>query len=268
LNNEFAGITVAPVTAPSAYAVSFDDSWRLKYSTSRFDFFLLHESAFSYTRTQDKSDNAWARNLSQNMWDQELGTLLRFWPEHRRPREWDVLLSGRAESQVLAPREDIALAKGNISSSLHRSFDLYGKFGARFSDERGWFEMGYLNGRSLENPSQIVFSECQPRCRQPDSRLQPVRCGWRCHCPPGRERTVLRLDSDLSTPQTSPDGSKAPAQINSGTKFTANYVSRPLSGLFANFSVNIPLPIAKYPDWAGGKPISWLMENNGRLVPQ
>ena len=85
---------------------------------------------------------------------------------------------------------------------------------------------------------------------------------------PAANAPFLDWISDLSTPQTSPDGSKAPAQINSGTKFTANYVSRPLSGLFANFSVNIPLPIAKYPDWAGGKPISWLMENNGRLVPQ
>jgi hypothetical protein len=264
LNNEFAGITVAPVTAPSAYAVSFDDRWRLKYSTSRVDFFLLHESAYSYTRTQDKSDNSWARNLSQNMWDQEMGTLLRFWPRHRRPREWDILLSGRAESQVLAPREDIALAKGAISSSLHRSFDLYGKFGARFSDERSWFEMGYLNGRSLENPSQIVFNDANhdavnliPGCNQ-------CAASGGVTSRPAPNAPFLDWISYLSTSQTNLDGSKALPQIDSNTKFSAIYVSRPLSGFFANFSVNIPLPIAKYPDWAGGKPIAWLMENNGR----
>jgi hypothetical protein len=124
--------------------------------------------------------------------------------------------------------------------------------------------MGYLNGRSLENPSQIVFNDANhdavnliPGCNQ-------CAAAGGVTARPAANAPFLDWISYLSTSQTNPDGSKAAAQIDSSTKFTANYVSRPLSGFFANFSLNIPLPIGKYPDWAGGKPIAWLMENNGR----
>jgi hypothetical protein len=59
----------------------------------------------------------------------------------------------------------------------------------------------------------------------------------------------------------------AAQMITSQDTFYATYTDRPLSGFFVNFSLNTPLPFgSKYADWAGGKPISLLIENVGKWL--
>lgn len=282
LKNQFAGITVAPVTAPNTYAETFDDRWRLKRSYQHFDWFLLHEAAYSYSRTQDTSDNGYTRSLSQNMMAMETGFLGHLWPARRTPRRLDMLLSGRIESQVLSPREDIPLADGTtLPGTLRRPVDVYGKIGPHYSDERSWFEFGYLRGRSLVNPYQIVFNNGRgdaplliPGCNQCSA---PYPGGLAN--PPAANAPFLDWVSYLSSSYSlQPTPAGAPAVncsagipgcttplIDANTKFYGRYTGRPLSGLFLNFSYNVPLPVFNhYQDWAGGKPIALLAENTGR----
>jgi hypothetical protein len=55
--------------------------------------------------------------------------------------------------------------------------------------------------------------------------------------------------------------------ITPQANFYGTYIGRPLTGFFVNFSLNVPLPFGnKYADWAGGKPIALLVENNGRWL--
>jgi hypothetical protein len=173
----------------------------------------------------------------------------------------DALLSWRTETQVEPPREDISLAKGTIPGTLRRSINAYGKIGPRYSDERSWVEAGALFGRSFRTPYQFVFDDASH-----DAPLLIPGC-INCATPyPG-----LAANPAFTPKTTDPFldwvsylSSTSPPLINANTKFFAHYTDRPLEGLFLNFSVNIPLPLGRhYPDWAGGKPIAALIENNG-----
>jgi hypothetical protein len=127
----------------------------------------------------------------------------------------------------------------------------------RYSDERSWIEAGYLDGRSLVNPTAIVFNNnvgpvsLIPGCRQ---------CGLTAMVPrPDPTDPFLDWVNYLSN--------NTPNPLTPSNKFYALYESRPLSGFFLNFSLSTPLPVGKrYPDWAAGKPISLLIENNGKWL--
>jgi len=264
LKNFFAGITVAPVTAPNSYSTTFDDRLRLRYSTKRFDVFLLHESAYSYTRTQDSSDDKYARSLSQNLLAGEGGLLLRLWPWTKRfQRRWDLLLSGRIDSQVLSPREDLTLATGTLPGTFQRAVDGYGKAGFRYTDERSWLEVGAMKGTSFVNPYEVVFQSGSSTVTVP---LNPgcQNCGlpYPKNTPaPTASSSFLDWVSYLSSP---PD-QNGTGFLTTSSKFVAHYTRRPLTGLFLNFSYNVPLPIPKVTDWTGAKPVALLLENTGRF---
>jgi hypothetical protein len=191
-------------------------------------------------------------------------------------QSFDILAAFRTESQAQAPREDIPLtpslppapgtstpplASGTIPGTLRRPIDVFAKLGLRYSDERSWIEAGYLDGRSLVNPTEIIFNtggapiapvNLIPGCNQCSTKYPSIPMplptspflDW-----------VNYLSNNLANPLT-------PAST-----LYARYTGRPLSGFFLNFSLNTPLPLGKrYPDWAGGKPIALLIENSGKWL--
>ena len=281
LKAEFTGITTAPVTAPVTYSISLDDRARLKFSTPTVDWYLQHESTYSYTRTGGTS---FTRNLSQNVLAGETGLLWHIlWVNRRaqgrrQPQEFDLLGASRVESQVQAPRGDFALATSPPSillGALRRPVDMFAKAGFRYSDDRSWFEAGYLAGRSLVNPTTVVFKNGQttvanlplitgsgPLVQMTDASGNPLRDQQNnpIYVMPGPNAPFSTQLSYLSSPG-------AAQMITSQDTFYATYTDRPLSGFFVNFSLNTPLPFgSKYADWAGGKPISLLIENVGKWL--
>jgi hypothetical protein len=312
LTNQFSGVPIAAVTAPNSYTLSFDDRTRLKRSSRLFDFYALDDIAFSYTRTQDAADNNFGRNLSANSLSFESGILrhvpLRLprspkaLPEFsnllRLPRQVDMLVAGRMDSQVLSPREDIAIAAqtcidpvnclpnpatlcppgttstaaspctalnpgGTMRGTIRRSVDLYGKLGLRYSDTRGWFEFGLMEGRSLHVPFALQLENGAPA---PGNvlYLEPGSSGI---CKPGIAGCTVPSTQHVQdwVAYLSYYG-----QMTAKTNFTGIYQTHPLDGIFLNFSINTPLPFGKvgnkYADWAGGKGIAFLAENTGKLL--
>jgi len=288
-SSQFAGISLADVTAPMSYAISFDDRARLRYVTQHIDWFFQHESNFAYTRTDSKS--GFTRSLGQNLVAGETGVLGHLlWKNGRKPQGFDLLGAVRVESGVFRPRNDLALTTpqptevgrssppaGTLLGRLDRQIDVFAKAGVRYTDERSWFEAGYMAGHSEGNPAALVF----PGIKDP-IKLIPGTKGYKASCPVG-----AALNSDPAKPCHSPNpepetfadwisyysggvrSDKFPVDgtITSTSKYTVNYTARPISGFFLNFSVNVPLPIGhKYPDWAGGKPIALLLENTGKWL--
>jgi hypothetical protein len=268
------------VTAPIAYTVSFDDRARLKLSTSFVDWFFQQESAYSYARTGGPS---FTRNLSQNILAGETGILWHLlWRNReqngRQPQELDLLTAFRLESQVQAPRGDFALSTSPPSvllGALRRPIDPFGKLGFRYSDERSWLEAGFLAGRSLVNPTNIIFKQGKatvanlplitgsvPLVQMTDANGNPVidSKGNPVYVPPAP-------NAPFSTQLAYLSSSGAAQVITPQDNFYPTDIGRPLTGFFVNFSLNTPLPFGNsYADWAGGKPIALLIENTGRWL--
>lgn len=305
LSYEFSGVQIATVTAPTAYTVTFDNRTRLKRSSQLFDFYIMDEMAYSYTRTQDATDNNFTRNLSLNSLSLETGFLVHLHERRRSPRQVDLLFAARGDTEVVSPREDIVIAAqtcttltncvptcpaGTVSSAinpctpscpplvagvpctnpagtdrqtLRRSADLYGKLGVRFSDTRSWFEAGILDGRSLQVPYALKLLNGQSAPNdmlflQPGNTVSTTNCVTGvagCNQPTNpwvQDWTRYLSYYGLITPST---------------QYKGIYQTRPMDGVFVNFSFNVPIPFGnRYADWAGGKGLAFLAENSGRML--
>ena len=295
LTNEFSGVQIAAVTAPNSYTVTFDDRTRLKRSSQSIDFYALDDVSLSYARTQDAADNNFTRNLSINSLSFESGFLRHMKPHLRGPRQLDLLVAARVDSNVLSPREDIAIAAqtclgqsncptpcppgttttatgpctamnpaGTLRGTIRRSADLYGKFGLRVSDTRSWFEVGLLDGWSLQVPYSLQLLNGQA---YPNNVL---------YLEPGSSGNGNCTATSTTNPCAAPTNQKSQdwlaylsyyGFLTPNTKFRGVYQTHPLDGVFLNFSFNVPLPFGnRFADWAGGKGIAFLAENNGRFL--
>lgn len=126
LANAFSGVQVSAVTAPNSVAFSYDSRTRLKRSMEKLDFFVLEDISYSYTRTQDSSDDHYSKALTANNAAVESGLSWHLRPllftnarrQHsgRQLLQYDLLTSLRFETQPLSPRQTLTLP-GNPSDT-------------------------------------------------------------------------------------------------------------------------------------------------------
>jgi hypothetical protein len=124
LSNAFSGVQVAAVTSPNSYAISYDNRTRLKRSWQALDWYAVDDLSYSYSRTQDSTDDNYTRALSMNSAALESGTmyhLLSAYSDNDGRRHWgrqifqfDFVSAVRFETQPISPREDIALPGNSL----------------------------------------------------------------------------------------------------------------------------------------------------------
>lgn len=300
LAQRFTGVQVSAATAPNSYAIGFDNRVRLKRSWATGDWFALDDVAYSYTRTQGAGDVN-SKSLSSNSLSFESGFTAHVMPWLKRltVNQTDLLVSYRIDGQVFQPGNPIAIpaqtcsgdpanpsaatcpagtaanAGGTVGGVLRRAVDHYAKLGIRRSDSRTWWEFGVLRGLSLNVPvaEQIVDASGNPALDVNGKALPviPIRSGvlFPGNCKAG--------GLAASCPSTSLTGSPVDVINYLGfwgliynpavNRMNTLYTSRDMTGVFLNFSINVPLPVGnRYTTLNGGKPIAFLAENTGRLL--
>ena len=304
LTQLFNGVQVPAATAPNSYSLGFDNRMRLKYSRNAMDWFVLDDIAFSYSRIQSNTDN-YTRSLSANALSFETGLTTHLWPplKRRSVSQYDFLTSFRVDGQVLGPRNDISVPQqtcigdpsdptkaqcpaavnvctpqqdpvkdncvalanpgGTIRGSLRRAVDTYVKIGLRKSDTRSWIEAGFMTGASFNVPFQELVVD--PAGTQTIALNSGIANATACGA--GKAASTCTPPSSTVGAQDFINYLSFWGKISPNDPIKPQYKTKDLSGLFLNFSLNVPLPVADhYTNLAGNKPFAFLAENTGRLL--
>ena len=232
----------------------------------------MDDLAFSGSKTQDTpTDLNYTRSLSTNALGLEGGTLVRLFPKQKQVPDLKLLVSERFDTELIPPLLSLSLRDAQGSTyfrNLNRTYRGLTKIGIRLEDARSWFEAGVEGGENFQLPYQYKFgnqvcpagagedyhnaiytnppSSGTPAYYAGDQSLQDCVSFYSYAAP----SSGPALGPPYLTPLTTPT-------IFAYSPLAIFKTNRRELGVFANFSLNVPLPFSTK--------LSYLLENKGDL---